>query len=372
MQRWIIFFCLLAHPVMAADTGTSAAPFLKIGIGPRAIAMGDAQVGLADDVYATYWNPAGLAALKIQEAGFVQNQYVEDISEQFLAYALPQSSLGTFAASLAYLHMGRFDGYDASGLPAGRITSSDAAFALSYARAFGVDRRRGSALLCGLSGKYIHESLDTVKASAYATDWGVLAVPGRRWGDLLEGWKAGLVLRNLGSALQFDRDAFPLPRRLEVGLSYEGTWRDEMYTLVLDGRQPQSGRRSWGAGIELSALRLLLARLGYSTADEWGSGLRWGGGVRFKTVQLDYAYADAGDFGAVHRIGLTFHLGGRQEDPQRVAQRWYEKGIKDYKKQRYTEALMEFNKALEVDPTHPEALSWMKQTYEEIKATVPE
>src|SRR5437773_12566900 len=101
----------------AADTGTTGANFLKLGIGPRAIAMGEAQVGLADDVYATYWNPAGLSRLQVQEAGFVQNQYIENISEQYLAYAMPRPSMGTFAGSVTYLNVGKFQGYDASGQP---------------------------------------------------------------------------------------------------------------------------------------------------------------------------------------------------------------------------------------------------------------
>src|SRR5437762_3445025 len=85
-SRYPILFAALSAlgpvPVHASDAGTSSANFLKLGIGPRAIAMGEAQVGVADDVYATYWNPAGLARLDAQEAGFAQNQYLESISQQ--------------------------------------------------------------------------------------------------------------------------------------------------------------------------------------------------------------------------------------------------------------------------------------------------
>src|SRR5438309_11866769 len=84
-------------PAAASDAGTTAANFLKLGIGPRAIAMGEAQVGLADDVYAAYWNPAGLAQLQSPEAGFVHTEYVQDINEQYAAYAHPHPTLGTFA-----------------------------------------------------------------------------------------------------------------------------------------------------------------------------------------------------------------------------------------------------------------------------------
>ena len=45
-----------------SKTGTSAANFLRIGIGARALAMGGAFVAVADDPTAAYWNVAGLAA----------------------------------------------------------------------------------------------------------------------------------------------------------------------------------------------------------------------------------------------------------------------------------------------------------------------
>ena len=43
--------------------------------------------------------------------------------------------------------------------------------------------------------------------------------------------------------------------------------------------------------------------------------------------------------------------------------------MKDYRRARYADALVNFNKALEIDPNHPEALDMMKKTYEHIKAT---
>src|SRR2546430_2636817 len=83
----------------------SAAHFLKLGVGPRAIAMGEAQVGLADDVYATYWNPAGLTQLTLPEAGFMYNQHFQGINEQYVACAFPSQRLGTLAGSLNLLNV---------------------------------------------------------------------------------------------------------------------------------------------------------------------------------------------------------------------------------------------------------------------------
>src|SRR5437870_7030522 len=102
---------LLFRSAEASEPGTSSANFLKLGAGPRAIAMGEAQVGLADDVYASYWNPAGLAQLENPEAAFVQTQYLQDIHEQFAAYAHPTPSCGTFGGSFNYLTVGKFQGF---------------------------------------------------------------------------------------------------------------------------------------------------------------------------------------------------------------------------------------------------------------------
>jgi len=46
-----------------SKVGTTAAPFLSIEVGSRAIGMGGAFVALANDASALYWNPAGLARM---------------------------------------------------------------------------------------------------------------------------------------------------------------------------------------------------------------------------------------------------------------------------------------------------------------------
>ncbi len=49
-------------PVLGGQrAGISTAQFLKIGVGGRASALGDAFVAIANDASALYWNPAGLS-----------------------------------------------------------------------------------------------------------------------------------------------------------------------------------------------------------------------------------------------------------------------------------------------------------------------
>ena len=50
----------LAPTLMFGQIKKYSNEFLSLGIGARALAMGNCQVALASDVYSIYWNPAGL------------------------------------------------------------------------------------------------------------------------------------------------------------------------------------------------------------------------------------------------------------------------------------------------------------------------
>jgi len=75
--RCILTATLLGLAVsLSADAGQSSANFLKMGVGGRGVAMGDAQTAATDDVMSVYWNPAGLAELYQNEVGFMHNSSV--------------------------------------------------------------------------------------------------------------------------------------------------------------------------------------------------------------------------------------------------------------------------------------------------------
>ncbi|MBK8652233.1 MAG: hypothetical protein IPN23_11080 [Elusimicrobia bacterium] len=55
MKRVLLAAALLVSPVLWAGDGNTGAEFLKIGAGARPVAMGDAQVALAE----APWPPSG-------------------------------------------------------------------------------------------------------------------------------------------------------------------------------------------------------------------------------------------------------------------------------------------------------------------------
>ena len=84
-----------------AKVGTTAAQFLKIGVGARAIGMGGAQVGVTGDISSIYWNPAALSRMNVNsELTFNHANWLADINYDFAAGVMPIGELGTFGLSV--------------------------------------------------------------------------------------------------------------------------------------------------------------------------------------------------------------------------------------------------------------------------------
>ena len=91
-----IFVCgFLPQLLLAADTGTTGAVALKIPVGPRVIAMGQAFSAVADDANAIYWNPAGLRQLGGIHLMASYDVFIETVRYQYFAGA---TKLGNDAA----------------------------------------------------------------------------------------------------------------------------------------------------------------------------------------------------------------------------------------------------------------------------------
>ncbi|TXK36763.1 PorV/PorQ family protein [Pontibacter qinzhouensis] len=91
------FFVVLFALGLTAAHGQIATPkysneFLNIGIGARALGMGNVQAALADDATAGYWNPAGLLRM--------QNRYNVALMHSELFAGIAKNDYGSFAMNL--------------------------------------------------------------------------------------------------------------------------------------------------------------------------------------------------------------------------------------------------------------------------------
>src|SRR5262245_2895015 len=83
-----------------------AAPFVKIGQGARAAAMGESFTAIADDSTAVFWNPAGLAQLNRFQVQFTHNEWVDDFRHEYFGLAGPWE--GGWALAYSILDLGEF------------------------------------------------------------------------------------------------------------------------------------------------------------------------------------------------------------------------------------------------------------------------
>jgi len=106
----ILVLALAISPAIASAQSTAGGIFLLIAPGARAGGMGEAQVAMANDAYASYWNPAGLAFLENQELAAMHVNWLpglaDDLYYEFIAYRRRVPELGTFGAHFVYLSLG--------------------------------------------------------------------------------------------------------------------------------------------------------------------------------------------------------------------------------------------------------------------------
>ena len=300
------------------NVGTSGASFLKIGPGARPAAMGDAFTGVADDIHAIYWNPAGLAKLKVPELTAMHMQWFQNVKYEFAAFAYPTKNYGTWGLSVTNLHTDdinrRTEDTDA---PINQFSASDNAYWLSYA--YPLTER----LSAGANAKWIRETIDSVNANAYAIDGGLL------YDTDWHGLRLGSSIQNLGTQVKFVNQSDPLPLTMRLGASIQPIPKTLLLSsdLIIPRDHPIGMAVGGEYHRQLSEGFGVTMRTGYrSDTDVSGfAGVSAGGGLDVGRVSFDFAWVPFGDLGNSYRYSLHIKFGpaGTAEHPnvlQKVSQ----------------------------------------------------
>ncbi|MCK4352065.1 PorV/PorQ family protein [candidate division WOR-3 bacterium] len=145
--------------------------FMELGVGARALGMGNAFVALCDDPTAFYWNPAGLKQLKTRELFLMHSGDFDGIvNTNTIAFAYP-SSLNTLGASIYWIGVPDIAITDSSeaGIEAKEyINVTDYVTYLSYARSF-------KTFDVGINVKFVFRDWNVVSAYGLGTDIGILS-----------------------------------------------------------------------------------------------------------------------------------------------------------------------------------------------------
>jgi len=303
---WLLVFLFAASQVHAeinSNAGTSAFPFLKIEPSARAVAMGGAFTGLADDESALYYNPAGIAQFETKRYIATYHNYFADMQSGFLGFVKPLTPDKTYLGIyLTYLNYGDFTETDNSGNELGTFSGSDLVVAGTFAYKHTYNWR------FGLTGKLIYEKVHDYSATGLAFDIGA------KYSSDREYYTAGLMVQNLGfqmTALGDEKESLPLTVRAGGSARLKGL----PLLLTSDIILPTDNDVALAIGGEYAVAKPFFIRAGWNTFgsnyqaansdDNWaGLGLGFGFDVKDK-MQISYAFTPAAELGDSHRITLS-------------------------------------------------------------------
>jgi hypothetical protein len=292
--------CLAVVPGLAlGEDGTTGLTFLKLGVGARAIAMGDAYVAVGGDASSIYWNPAGTASVDGIDGLLMHGEWFEGIRYDF-AGAVRSDGQQAFGLGIVGLYMDDLERREGpTEEPIGHFGVFDFALAGTYAR------RLTEYLDAGIGVKYLYEKIDDETAGGGAVDLGAqYRIP------TVPGLSAGVAVQNLGPQMKFVEDGFDLPVTYRVGAALRSRIEAAGGDVLVTGDAviPNDGDTKYHFGLEFEYARMIALRFGYRTG--WDNqNVSMGFGVKVDRFRLDYAYVPFySDLGDTHRISLGLML----------------------------------------------------------------
>ena len=326
MKKILLFTILLTafqiethsqlFPILGGQrVGISTAEFLKIGIGSRASAMGDAFVAVANDASALYWNPAGLSQFKDDQLLFSHNMWVVDINHDFVGAVYHMDETNTFGVSFTSLSMQDMP-VTTEFQPFGTgdyFSFGDIALAVSYSR------KMTEQFSFGGTVRYIEETLDKLKMRGVMIDLGTYYWTG------LGTTRFAVAVSNFGNQLAPDGQvvligkrsnsqwqAFSPPTVFRIGFASE-PYQDEInkVTASIQLNHPNDNSENLSTGVEYSWKNTFFLRGGYKfNVDE--QNYSFGAGfyvpVSIANVTVDYSYSNFVRLGTAHRFSIILGL----------------------------------------------------------------
>lgn len=301
--------------------GRTVMQFVKIGIGARQTAMGEAAISVVRDVNSVFWNPAGISGIQSGEASFSYNRWFTGLNCFSAAVGYTMGDLGTLGLSATSIQYGdipealvQVPSGSADTRTGSTFTGSDMMVGATFSRQF-MDR-----LSIGVSVKYLQEKLWLYSCGAVAFDVGTFFDTGFR------GIRFAMSFQNFGNSVKFlefgqQTEGYDLPLVFRLGASVDLINPNDAFinagaahrlTLALDAVNSNDYGDRYNAGAEYSFMGFggfdLSLRGGYRFNYTEGR-VSVGAGIQGEfsglRMRLDYSYVSYEFLESPSRMTLT-------------------------------------------------------------------
>ncbi len=295
--------------------GISALTFLKIGVSPRAEAMGGATVANPGDAYSLQWNPAAITDL--EGTGFAASNtfWMAGLHNSYFSVAKPFKKMGTFGLNVQSLTTGEMERRTET-QPDGTgeyFSAYNVAVGLSYAR------QLTNMFSFGVNAKYVNETLAEFVAHTAVVDLGFtyrLDWKDFRFAVMLQsfGPNSELTARRgetgMHNGQTVETESYPSPTVFSLGFSLapidNGTHR--LFTSA-QLNHPNDNAENVRIGVEYSYDKFLFARAGYKINVDDQPYPTFGAGIRTRIgrhpLHIDYSAMFSDWLGYRQRVGLA-------------------------------------------------------------------
>ncbi|MGQ9701996.1 MAG: PorV/PorQ family protein [bacterium] len=266
-------------------------PLLKIGVGPRAVAMGETFIGLADDITALHWNPAGLSSIKDLQFFVSHQEWFMEIKDEFFILGMPGLD-GYVALSGVYSSVKDVEIWDNNNNHLGSGNLWSGIFLFGYAK--GLKEK----FSYGVVIKSMIEDLYEQRLYDFAIDLGGKLI-------LNKNFQLGGAIKNLSYKTE-------IPSEIKIGCVYQ---KISALNLLLDLTLPIDNIVRANLGVEYDINPFFSIRSGWRSGPYsisnlgWISGFTAGFGIKYVGLKFDYAFVPYGKLGITHRLSLTGNLG---------------------------------------------------------------
>lgn len=216
--------CLFPFIILGqlVDPGATGYTFLKLGVGVRPVAMGNAFTALSDDGNAVFWNPAGLGIVESYYCSGMAMKHLDYVHYYNLTSAIPLGRRGGIGIGLSYL-TGTDIEYSERGEQGSEFRNSDMLLNCGYGKSIG----KRQIISIGVALKIVRSQLYTYSAYGILSDFGLMLNPYKYI-------YLGTVLRNVGSPRRFiEKWEYP-PVNFRQGCAFKFPFGENRFTLGID------------------------------------------------------------------------------------------------------------------------------------------